>query len=100
MDLARIIGTVVAVQKDPLLDGQKLAIVQPLDETLQPQGSPLVATDIAARHGTGELVFLVRSGDAMPTGFTKELIPTDAAVVGIVDEIKIERPRTASSSIG
>jgi ethanolamine utilization protein EutN len=100
VDLARIIGTVVAVEKDPLLEGQKLAIVQPLNEALEPLGAPLVATDLAARHGSGELVFLVRSGDAMPTGFTAELIPTDAAVVGIVDEIKIERPRPASSSIG
>lgn len=94
MDLARIIGTIVAVEKDPLLQGQKLAIVQPLDEHMQPFGAPLVATDPAARHGSGELVFLVRSGDAMPTGFTTELIPTDAAVVGIIDNIQLERPFT------
>jgi microcompartment protein CcmK/EutM len=90
MDLARVIGTIVSTQKDPLLEGQKLAIVQPLDENLDPAGKPLIATDLGARHGRGEIVFLVKSGDAMMTGPTEELIPVDLAVVGIVDEIHVD----------
>lgn len=90
MDLARVIGTVVATEKDPLLVGQKLSILQPLDERLAPVGAPLVATDFGARRGTGEVVFFVRSGDAMPTGPDGTLIPVDAAVVGIVDEVSLD----------
>ncbi len=90
MDIARVIGTIVATQKDPLLEGQKLAIIQPLNERYEPVGQPLVATDLGARRGQDEIVFFVRSGDAMPTGPTAELIPVDAALVGIVDEIQVD----------
>ncbi len=90
MDIARVIGTVVATQKDPLLEGAELAIIQPLNEDYEPSGKPLVATDFGPRHGRGEVVFFVRSGDAMMAGPTEELIPVDAAVVGIVDEIMVD----------
>lgn len=91
MDIARVIGAIVATQKDPLIEGQKLAIIQPLNENYEPAGKPLVATDLGAKHGRGEIVFFVRSGDAMCTGPTDELIPVDAALVGIVDEIMVDR---------
>lgn len=99
MDIARVIGTIVATQKDPLLEGQKLAIIQPLNERYEPVGKPLVATDLAAKHGRGEIVFFVRSGDAMMTGPTEELIPVDAALVGIVDEVMVD-PRFAAKADG
>ncbi len=86
-----MIGTIVATQKDPLLEGQKLAVIQPLDENGAASGKPLIASDTGARHGEGEIIFFVRSGDAMVTGPTKELIPVDAAIVGIVDEMRVDR---------
>ena len=95
MDIARVVGVIVADRKDPLLEGQKLALLQPLNEQYEPDGSPLAATDLGARHGLGELVFFVRSGDAMCTGPTPDLIPVDAAIVGIVDEIMVD-PRTTN----
>jgi len=55
MQLARVIGTVVATVKNDSLRHRKLLIVQSLNKDLAPQGKPLVAVD-AAGAGVGELV--------------------------------------------
>ena len=87
MDIARVIGTIVATQKDPSLVGVKLSVIQPLDQELNPRGSPLIAADSMARHGTGEIIYFVASGDAVPTGPEGRKMPVDAAIVGIVDHV-------------
>ena len=56
MDLARVIGSVVASQKAPQLEGVKLCVIQPLDESLEPAGATLIAADATASRGTGEIV--------------------------------------------
>ena len=59
MQLARVIGHVVATHKDESLVGIKLLVVQPLTAERQPVGRPLVAVD-SVGAGTGEVVFFVR----------------------------------------
>lgn len=97
MDLARVIGTIVATRKDPALVSCKLCIVQPLNEHLEPAGEPLVATDATASRGEGEIVYIVESGDAVFTGLQGENMPVDAAIVGIVNQRHVSeayaRPR-------
>ncbi len=86
MQLARVIGTVVATQKTPDLEGVKFLIVQPLTRQLEPKGHPVVAADGVAMAGPGELVYVVGSREAaqaMPEPF----VPVDHAIVGIVDEV-------------
>lgn len=86
MQLAKVIGTVVATRKYEGLDGVKFLIVQPLDKTQQPEGEPIVAADATAQAGPGELVFVVASREAalaLPTWF----VPVDHAIVGIVDQV-------------
>jgi microcompartment protein CcmK/EutM len=81
--LARVIGTVVATQKDPGLAATKLLLIQPLRTDGAPSGRPLVAVD-SVGAGTGEHVFYVRGREAaLP--FLPVEVPTDAAIVGIVD---------------
>lgn len=87
MDLARVIGCIVATQKDPALLGCKLCVIQPLDQDLNPKGSALVATDSSSSRGEGEIVYYVSSGDAVPTGPDGRKMPVDAAIVGIVDYV-------------
>jgi ethanolamine utilization protein EutN len=87
MDFARVIGTIVATQKDPSLVSCKLCVVQPLTHDSKPSRKPIVATDATASRGLGELVFLVESGDAVFTGLQGDDLPVDAAIVGIVDHI-------------
>jgi ethanolamine utilization protein EutN len=83
MQLARVIGTVVATVKNDSLAGKKLLIVQSLNKDLAPQGKPMVAID-AAGAGIGELVFWCRGREAS-FPFKREDTPTDCTIVGIVD---------------
>jgi ethanolamine utilization protein EutN len=86
MQLARVIGTVVATQKYEGLAGVKLLIIQPLNKAQQPAGQPVVAADATAQAGPGELVFFIASREAalaLPVVF----VPVDHAIVGIVDQV-------------
>jgi ethanolamine utilization protein EutN len=87
VQLARVIGTVVATVKTPGLEGVKLLVIQPLDRHLVPVGSQLVAADAVHMAGPGELVYFVaarEAAEAMPDRF----VPVDHAIVGIVDAVR------------
>jgi len=83
MQLARVIGHVVATHKDESLVAIKLLVVQPLTADRQPVGPPLVAVD-SVGAGTGEVVFFVRGKEASFPFYPVEP-PVDAGIVGIVD---------------
>ena len=86
MQLAKVIGTLVATQKYTGLEGVKFLIVQPLNKHQQPEGEPVIAADGPAQAGPDMLVFIVASREAalaLPVNF----VPVDHAVVGIVDEV-------------
>lgn len=83
MQLARVIGTVVATVKEPALAGRKLLVIQPLGADAAPTGKPLVAVD-AVGAGVGELVFWCR-GRESSFPFLPAEVPTDCTIVGIVD---------------
>lgn len=94
MQLARVIGTVVATVKNDSLEGRKLLVIQSLDADLKSQGSPLVALD-AIGAGVGELVFWCRGKEAS-FPFAREDTPTDCTVVAIVDsEAHVTRRRSS-----
>ena len=88
MQLARVIGDVVATRKDEQLSGIKLLIVQPLSPDRQSVGRPLVAVD-AVGAGVGEEVFFVRGKEAS-FPFNPAEPPVDAGIVGIVDHWDLE----------
>ena len=83
MQIARVIGDVVATRKDEAHAGLTLLIVQPLTPDRQPVGRPLVAVD-AVGAGVGEEVFFVRGKEASFPFYPAEP-PVDAGIVGIVD---------------
>ncbi|HXH07654.1 MAG TPA: EutN/CcmL family microcompartment protein [Vicinamibacterales bacterium] len=83
MQLARVIGDVVATRKDPNLVGAKLLVVQPLAPDRSAAGRPIVALD-SVGAGVGEEVFFVRGREASYPFLPAE-VPTDATIVGIVD---------------
>lgn len=89
MQLARVIGDVVATRKDEQLVGLKLLVVQPLTPERQPAGRPLVAVD-AVGAGVGEDVFFTRGREAS-FPFHPSEPPVDASIVGIVDHWTVER---------
>jgi len=88
MQLARVIGTVVATQKDPGLKGYKILMIQPLADELKPSGSPIAAID-AVQAGPGELVHWVTAREAALV-MDDSFAPVDAAITGIVDQVNQE----------
>ena len=88
MKLGRVVGTVVATEKTPDLEGVKFLIVEMLDKDQTPTDSHVVAADGVHMAGPGELVYVVGSREAaqaMPNPF----VPVDHAIVGIVDEVSL-----------
>ena len=83
MQLARVIGSVVATRKEPAFDGIKLLLIQPLSASGDDLGRPLVAVD-AMSAGVGQRVFFVRGKEASFPWYPAE-VPADAGIVGIVD---------------
>ena len=85
MQLARVIGTVVATIKNDLLEGRKLLVIQPLNAQLQETGKPMIAID-SVGAGTGEIVFWCRGKEAS-FPFMPVEVPNDCTIVGIVDSV-------------
>jgi ethanolamine utilization protein EutN len=94
LDLGRVIGTVVATQKDPSLEGVQLCVVQPIGRDMKAAGRPLVASEASRSRAVGDVVFFVTSGDAVYSHPDGRAMPVDAAIVGLVDRI------SASSGTG
>ncbi len=88
MQLARVIGDIVATIKDPELHGHKLLMLQPILPDRSPVGRTLVAID-ATGAGVGEHVFFVRGREAS-FPFLPAQPPVDACVVGIIDAWDLE----------
>jgi len=83
MQLARVIGDVVATIKDANLSGIKMLVVQPIDASGEDAGRALVALD-SIGAGVGEHVFFVKGREAAFPFYPAEP-PADATVIGIVD---------------
>lgn len=117
MYLGIVKGTVVAARKASGLEGQKLLLVQPVDEHGGAVGDLQAAVD-TVQAGVGDLVYLVGSREAAlalgaqratkrggdpagfaggaggnaPRGEAPWFVPVDAAIVGIVDGIDAPAP--------
>jgi microcompartment protein CcmK/EutM len=88
MQLAKVIGTVVATRKEASLEGLKLLLVRPLDEEARETGNPLVAAD-AVGAGPEEVVLVASGSSARQTQQTDKR-PVDAVIMAIVDTWSIE----------
>ena len=100
MFLGRVKGHVVATAKDPAIRGQRLLVIEPLkvayadDEAaarstggggrFEVTGRAIVALDRLGA-GEGQLVLIVQGSSARLAQDMGKM-PTDAVVVGIVDE--------------
>jgi ethanolamine utilization protein EutN len=88
MQIARVVGTVVATQKHRKFEGAKLMLVQPLNIDDTPRGTTILAVD-GAGAGVGEKVLVVMEGRAAGEALGRKAAPVDAAIVGIVDTVTI-----------
>jgi ethanolamine utilization protein EutN len=87
MRLGIVIGTVVCTVKNKTLIGQKLLVVQPIDRYGREKGRALVALD-SVGAGVGERIYWCRGKEAS-FPFLPEEVPTEATIVGIVDEVNL-----------
>lgn len=92
MQMARVIGDVVATIKDPNFHSIKLLLVQPINADGKDAGRPLVAVD-SVGAGVGETVFFVRGKEAGFPWYPTE-VPADAGIVGIIDHFTVATPST------
>jgi len=83
MLLGKVVGTVVATQRDPKLGEMKFLLIQQLDTANKPTGGYVVAVD-AVGAGVGEVVMYATGSSARQTVLTDKK-PCDAIIMAIVD---------------
>jgi len=88
MQICRVVGTVVATQKDRKFEGAKLLLVQPVTPDDQPRGATLLAVD-SVGAGVHERVLVVIEGRAAGEALGRKGAPVDAAVIGIIDAVDV-----------
>ena len=95
MFLGRVIGTVVASQKVPGLEGVRMMLVQPITDTGVDRGGVVVAAD-TTQAGPGDVVHLTSSREAA-VSLPEPFVPVDHAIIAIVDAVGDALPTVAQS---
>src|SRR6202021_211560 len=88
MLIARVVGDIVATQKDPSHHPRKILLVQPLNLDGSDRGEAVIALD-AVDAGIGERVLLSAEGFSAMTAVGRPNSPIDTAVIGIIDEVTL-----------
>ena len=93
MFIGKVIGHVVATQKEPGIAEAKLLTVEaysaaaPGKPILEPTGRILVTID-SLGAGVGEFVLVTQGSSARLTEWSRSM-PVDAVVIGIVDTVRL-----------
>lgn len=88
MILGRVLGNVVATQKNARYGGARIMLVQPVNPNGTPRGAAVLALD-SVDAGEGDLVIVVQEGWGASTASTGEPgAAIDSAIVGVVDFIE------------
>jgi ethanolamine utilization protein EutN len=82
MFVGKVIGVVISSCKVESLKGQKLLIVQDVNEK-NTKNSLIVVDSVGA--GVGEIVLVVHDGGAARQAINSKDAPINAAIVGIID---------------
>lgn len=90
MKLCRVLGHVVATAKHPVYEGQRLLVVQPLDDKGQETGSSYLAVD-RVQAGPGDRVLVMSEGNGVRQIVQMGTqVPIRSVIVGIVDDVQGE----------
>ena len=87
MQLAEVIGTVVASRKEDELEGLRFLVLRPVDSSMAGAGKAIVAVD-AVGAGVGEVVLFASGSAARQTKLTNNR-PVDAVCMAIVDQVEV-----------
>lgn len=88
MFLGKVVGTLVATQKEASLDGLKFLVVRRLNVDNQDEKGYVVAAD-AVGAGLGEVVMVATGSSARQTVMTDKR-PCDAVIMAIVDSWEVD----------
>ena len=89
MVLAKVVGNVVATQKDRRYEGGRILVVQPIDPDGTNAGDEMLALD-SVDAGVGDTVLVVREGWSASTAATGEAgAAIDSAIIGVVDTVEV-----------
>ena len=89
MQIARVIGNVVATVRHPVYDGHKLLVVQPLGLDGRERGKSYIALDFV-NAGKGDRVLVVNEGNSGRQMVGNEQAPVRSVIVGVVDEVDVQ----------
>jgi ethanolamine utilization protein EutN len=89
VQIARVVGNVIATQKHRKFEGAKLLLVQPVTLDDQPRGPALLAVD-SVGAGVHEKVLVVIEGRAANDAIGAKGAPVDAAIIGIIDAVDVQ----------
>ncbi|HKQ53919.1 MAG TPA: EutN/CcmL family microcompartment protein [Pyrinomonadaceae bacterium] len=89
MILARVVGNIVATQKNPRYVGARVMLCQQITPEGAETGLTVLALD-SVDAGEGDVVLIVQEGWGASTAATKEAgAAIDSAIVGVVDRIDL-----------
>jgi len=88
MLIGKVVGNLVATQKNAKLEGSKLLLVQPLDLKGEPKGATVIAID-GVDAGIGDRVLLIQDGRSAQLVLGRGVAAVDAAVIGVVDAVEM-----------
>ncbi|MBI4863409.1 MAG: ethanolamine utilization protein EutN [Candidatus Riflebacteria bacterium] len=89
MIIGKVSGTVVCTRKVDGLSGFKLLVIKKLDLARKETGDFVVAVDVVGA-GHGETVLVVSGSSSRQTARTDKK-PVDAAVIGIIDSVTLDK---------
>ena len=91
MILARVLGNIVATQKNLRYANARIMLCQQITPEGEDAGTTLLALD-SVDAGEGDLVLIVQEGWGASTAATKEAgAAIDSAIVGVVDRIDLHQ---------
>ena len=89
MILARVLGNVVATQKNERYRNARVMLCQPVTPTGEEWGATILALD-SVDAGEGDIVLVVQEGWSASTAATGEQgAAIDSAIVGVVDRVDL-----------
>jgi len=88
MILSKVIGTIVATQKNEHLRQHKILIVQPIDLDGNLIGRDILALDFVDA-GVGDIVLVVQEGQSAAQIIKDNKAPVHSVVVAVVDGLEV-----------
>ena len=88
MTLCKVIGTLVATQKNEHLKSQKLLIVQPINLEGKFIGRDIIALD-SVDAGVGDTVLIIQEGQGAAQVVKNKKVPVHTVVVAVVDGLEV-----------